>query len=50
MTCPVAQIKLTCYNKDVYEPSDDSFALVDALALQVGRWQQEPPRRSASAM
>lgn len=31
MESHIAKIRLTSYNKDVYEPSDDSFALVDAL-------------------
>ncbi|KAI8463128.1 MAG: S-adenosyl-L-methionine-dependent methyltransferase [Monoraphidium minutum] len=30
-----AQISLTTWNSDVYEPSDDSFALVDALLEQL---------------
>lgn len=45
---PIAQIKHTCYNSEVYEPSDDSFALVDALLGQLERWKAQPPSRSAA--
>lgn len=39
----IAQIKLTSYNRDVYEPSDDSFALVDALRDNHAAWTAARP-------
>jgi release factor glutamine methyltransferase len=33
-----ASISKTEYNRDVYEPSDDSFALVDALKRDTSAW------------
>ncbi|CAL5228506.1 g11655 [Coccomyxa viridis] len=38
----VADVRLTTYNKRVYEPSDDSFALVDALLTH--DWHIKRPR------
>lgn len=35
---PIAQISRTVYNKTVYEPSDDSFALVDAFVQDRAVW------------
>lgn len=35
---PIAQIRRTIYNKTVYEPSDDSFALVDAFVQDRAVW------------
>ncbi|GBF93092.1 hemK methyltransferase family member-like [Raphidocelis subcapitata] len=42
----MAQIALTTWNSEVYEPSDDSFALVDALQEQLPRLLADsgPPR------
>jgi release factor glutamine methyltransferase len=40
----IAQISRTCYNQNVYSPSDDTFALVDALKADVGRWSSTKPR------
>lgn len=31
----IADVTKTVYNQDVYEPSDDSFALVDALQQEL---------------
>jgi len=39
-----AQISLTSWNRDVYEPSDDTFALVDALVADAERIQGLAPR------
>lgn len=40
----IARIALTHFHRDVYEPSDDSFALVDALAAAAEHWAASPPR------
>ena len=37
----IARIKLTSWSRDVYEPSDDSFALVDAVVAASERWKQQ---------
>lgn len=39
----IARIKHTTYNRDVYEPSDDSFALVDALRDCHREWMAPRP-------
>ncbi|KAK9866780.1 hypothetical protein WJX84_002858 [Apatococcus fuscideae] len=36
-----ASIALTCYDRDVYEPSDDTFLLVDALLKASGSWHAQ---------
>lgn len=43
MKCPIAKISQTEYNKNVYEPSDDTFALVDALVEDVEEWKARGP-------
>lgn len=40
----IASIKKTAFHKEVYEPAEDSFALVDALAANVQAWRRCPPR------
>jgi release factor glutamine methyltransferase len=40
----IAQISRTCYNQNVYSPSDDTFALVDALKADVRRWSSAKPQ------
>ena len=47
MALRVASIALTEYNSDVYEPSDDSFALVDALEAAAPAWRAQRPRTCA---
>lgn len=42
-TLSVASIKNTCYNRDLYEPSDDSFLVVDALLQRAKHWGKRPP-------
>ncbi len=44
MALNVASVGLTVWNTDVYEPSDDSFTLVDALELCAAEWKDQPPR------
>jgi len=39
----LAQIRLTSYNSSVYEPSEDSFALVDAMAASIDVITEPPP-------
>jgi release factor glutamine methyltransferase len=39
----LAQLRLTSYNKDVYGPSDDSFALADALVQECAAWATLQP-------
>lgn len=38
-----ASIQNTTYGPDVYEPSDDTFLLADALAQAVDAWRDAPP-------
>ncbi|PSC68421.1 hemK methyltransferase family member 2 [Micractinium conductrix] len=40
----IASIKNTAFYRDVYEPAEDSFALVDALAAHAHTWRRAPPR------
>ncbi|KAL4425153.1 hypothetical protein ABPG77_008258 [Micractinium sp. CCAP 211/92] len=40
----IASIKKTAFHKEVYEPAEDSFALVDALAASLETWRRCPPR------
>jgi release factor glutamine methyltransferase len=40
----IAQISKTCYNDNVYSPSDDTFALVDALKEDVSCWSSAKPQ------
>lgn len=42
-TCPIAKISATEYNKEVYEPSDDTFALVDAFVQDSETWNAREP-------
>jgi release factor glutamine methyltransferase len=44
MATNVASVGLTVWNSDVYEPSDDSFTLVDALEMCAAQWKDRPPR------
>ncbi|KAK9827518.1 hypothetical protein WJX74_007595 [Apatococcus lobatus] len=37
-----ASISLTTYNREVYEPSDDTFLLVDALLKASSQWPKRP--------
>jgi release factor glutamine methyltransferase len=41
--CPIARISDTEYNKHVYEPSDDTFALVDAFVQDCATWEALAP-------
>ncbi|KAL6755177.1 S-adenosyl-L-methionine-dependent methyltransferase [Haematococcus lacustris] len=38
-----ASVRLTCWNRDVYEPSDDTFLLTDALEAAVQQWPALEP-------
>ncbi|KAK9902136.1 hypothetical protein WJX75_005536 [Coccomyxa subellipsoidea] len=40
----IADVRLTHADRDVYDPSDDSFALVDALVKAAEGWHDTPPR------
>ncbi|CAL8466125.1 g5661 [Coccomyxa elongata] len=40
----IADVRLTHADRDVYEPSDDSFVLVDALVAAAESWRKVPPR------
>jgi release factor glutamine methyltransferase len=40
----IASIKKTTFHRDVYEPAEDSFAVVDALAAHRQAWRERPPR------
>ncbi|KAI7837658.1 hypothetical protein COHA_008520 [Chlorella ohadii] len=40
----IASIKKTTFHRDVYEPAEDSFALVDALVAHREAWRERPPR------
>ncbi|KAK9806452.1 hypothetical protein WJX73_009070 [Symbiochloris irregularis] len=40
---PQAQIRLTHFDASVYEPSDDSFTLVDALCAAAANWRSSSP-------
>ena len=49
MTYRIAQIRCVSSYPEVYEPCDDSFALVDALlANQANLLEHHPPREFAS--
>mmetsp|Transcript_7417 Transcript_7417/g.18421 ORF Transcript_7417/g.18421 Transcript_7417/m.18421 type:complete len:218 (-) Transcript_7417:344-997(-) len=39
-----AQVRLTSWSSEVYEPSDDTFLLVDAIASVAEQWLKQPPR------
>ena len=39
----MATIAQTVYNQDVYEPSDDTFALVDAITADKSFWLEREP-------
>lgn len=41
--CPIANIAATVYNRNVYEPSDDTFALVDAFVQDSALWESREP-------
>uniref|UniRef100_A0A7S0VRJ0 Methyltransferase small domain-containing protein n=1 Tax=Polytomella parva TaxID=51329 RepID=A0A7S0VRJ0_9CHLO len=40
----MAKVSLTCWNENVYEPSDDTFFLIDALEQNLTRWAQSEPK------
>ncbi|EIE21191.1 S-adenosyl-L-methionine-dependent methyltransferase [Coccomyxa subellipsoidea C-169] len=40
----IADVRQTHGDRDVYDPSDDSFALVDALVKAAEEWRSKPPR------